>query len=366
MLILIVIIMAFGFFGKSSHTTANGDLVPPIPDPDRRFVMPAEEEPHEGTWLQWPHDYEGRQLVKRYEESWIQMTKALHTGERVHIIVYNGAERERVSNVLEERGVQMSEIDFYEWKTNDVWIRDNGPIFVYDENNVLTVTNWYFNGWGEKYPYEKSNRIPKFVARDLDLPVVSVKMVHEGGSVEVDGNGTLMAKRSSILNKNRNKGWTQEDAEAYFTHYLGVHNFIWLDGQKGLDITDDHIDGTARFAHNNTIVTFYRKDFLVREEYDILTNAVSARGEKYNIVHLPITTRKIVNREYGYYVNYYVGNKVVLVPSFDDPNDDVAAETLQKLYPNRRVVKIPMAKVLKDGGLVHCVTQQQPQPRHHE
>ena len=343
-------------FGKKNR-------VPSIPHPDQTFTMPAEEHPHEGTWLQWPHDYEdpSRNLVRRYEESWIQMTLALHEGERVHIIVYNAFQHGRVKTLLTQRGCDMSAIDFYEFPTNDVWTRDNGPIFVFDnQDKNLTISNWEFNGWGNKFPYKESNEVPKLIAEELGLPIVDVPMVHEGGSVEVDGRGTLMAKRSSILNRNRNKGWKQKDAEAYFSHYLGVNNFIWLDGQKGLDITDDHIDGTARFARKNTIVTFYRKDFLNRKEYDILEKAVNADGEKYNLVHLPITTRRVAGREYGYYVNYYVGNKVVLMPSFDDPSDDVAAATLQELYPNRKVVMIPMVEVLKDGGMVHCVTQQQP------
>jgi agmatine deiminase len=338
--------------------------VPPIPDPDRIFRMPAEEDSHEGTWLQWPHDHDAnrrRNLVKRYEESWVQMTVALHTGERVHIVVYDDAELDRVSRRLEDRGCDMQQIDFFAWPTDDVWVRDNGPIFVYDETGRLQVADFGFNGWGERYGYKYSNAIPKLVASALDLPCTTVPMINEGGSVEIDGMGTLMAKRSSILNRNRNPGWTQQDAEAYFRRYLGVRNFIWLDGVKGQDVTDDHIDGTARFADSKTIVTFCRDDFLNRKEYDILANAVNDKGERYRLVHLPLTTRKVVRGDYGFYINFYVANKVVLVPSFDDPNDQVAARKLQAIYGDKRgVVLVPMKEVLKDGGMVHCVTQQQP------
>ena len=192
------------------------------------------------------------------------------------------------------------------------------------------------------------------------MPITTIPMVNEGGSVEVDGNGTLMAKKSSILNRNRNPGWTQEDAEAYFSKYLGVDNFIWLKGAAGTDITDDHIDGTARFAPNNTIVTFFRDDFVDRREYDVLKQATNTKGESYKIVHLPLTTKKVVNRDYGFYINFYVGNEVVLMPCFDDPNDEVAKNTLQGVYPDRKIVMVPMKEVLKDGGMMHCVTQQQP------
>jgi agmatine deiminase len=345
---------------------SKGSGVPPIPDPDNIFTMPSEENHHEGTWLQWPHNRSGnrgRDLVKRYEESWIQICKALHCRERVHIVAYDPDESDRVQNLLSNRGCDMSQIDFYEWPTDDVWVRDNGPVFVFDQHNQIHITDWGFNGWGERCDYENCNQIPKRVAKELDIPITTIPMVNEGGSVEIDGQGTLMAKRSSILNRNRNKGGTQEDAEAYFRRYLGVTNFIWLDGCKGGDITDDHIDGTARFAHGNVIVTFYRDDFEDPREYDILANALNAKGEKYRIVHLPLTTRKIVKGDYGFYINYYIANEVILVPSFDDSNDVIAANIVKNLYTDRRIVSIPMKEVLRDGGMIHCVTQQQPLSR---
>jgi agmatine deiminase len=140
-----------------------------------------------------------------------------------------------------------------------------------------------------------------------------------------------------------------------------------LDGTKGLDITDDHIDGTAKFATNGTtIVTLARDDFLVPKEYDALTNAKNAKGQRYQIVHLPLTQRKVYKgRDYGFYLNYYVGNQVVLMPSFDDPQDEKAADILQTLYPKLKIVPIPMTEVYQDGGMVHCVTQQQPSMVHH-
>jgi agmatine deiminase len=343
--------------------------VPPIPDPDRRnFIFPAEEEPHEGTWLQWPHNRttsrRGKEsdLIKRYEPAWVQMTKALHSGEKVHLIVYDDVYRDRIDQVLRDAGCDMNQIDFFVHPTDDVWCRDNGPIFVRDQDRdgQLHITDWGFNGWGNKFDFELSDHIPKLLAQDLGMPITTIPMINEGGSIEVDGHGTLMAKRSSILNRNRNKGWTQQDAEAYFSRYLGVTNFIWLDGTPGLDITDDHIDGTARFANGDTIVTFFRDDFEDPREYDLLKQATNVTGQPYKMVHLPLTKRKVVNHDYGYYINYYVGNEVVLVPSFHDPCDEEAKNILQALYGDRQTVMIPMKEVLKDGGMIHCVTQQQP------
>ena len=176
-------------------------------------------------------------------------------------------------------------------------------------------------------------------------------MVIEGGSIEVDGRGTLMAKSSSILNKNRNPGWTREDAERYFTRYLGVTNFIWLDGKKGGDITDDHIDGTARFAHGDAIVTFYRKDFEDPREYDILAAAKDVNGKPYRIVSLPVTTKKIAKlNDYGVYTNYYVGNRVLLMPTYNDPSDVIVKQILADFDPEETLLA-SLTQLYKDGGI---------------
>jgi agmatine deiminase len=352
--------------------------VPPFPknsgyDDDSNdrilFTMPMEEEIHDATWLIWPHNNRTSRrngikkeldTIQRYEPSWTMMTKALHKGEKVHIIVYDEQEKERVQQLLLFQGCNMNQILFFVHPTDDVWIRDNGPIFVRDNEHKLHITDWGFNGWGKKFDYELSNQVPTLVAHDLDIPITTIPMINEGGSIEVDGNGTLMAKKSSILNRNRNPGWNQSDVELYFRRYLGVSNFIWLDGTPGLDVTDDHIDGTARFANGNTIVTLHRYDFENPKEYDQLKNATNAVGKSYKIVHLPLTKRKVVNNDYGFYVNFYVGNDVVLMPAFDDPNDEKAKNILQGIYPSREVVMVPMKEGLKDGGAVHCVTQQQP------
>ena len=326
------------------------------------YVMPSEESQHEGTWLQWPHNYGwDPNHINRYEEIWIQMAKALHTGERVHIIVYNLNELSRVKAVLSNRGLDMSKIDFWDYPTDDVWVRDNGPIFVRDSSNNLVVQNWKFNGWGQKSDYWNDDYIPIDVARDLGLPRVDVPMVNEGGSIEIDGKGTMMAKKSSIINKNRNPGLTQAKVESYFRKYLGVTNFIWLKGQAGLDITDDHIDGTARFAGGNRIVTTKRSDFVNPSEYDVLVKARNAEGKRYQIIHLPITEKEVLNTGYqGIYVNYYVANEVVIVPTYNDPMDEEAIRILSEVYPTRRIVGINMEKLYEDGGAAHCVTQQQP------
>ena len=337
---------------------------PPQPDLDEdTYTMPGEDELHEGTWLQWPHNHTYPGHSQRHDGTFIAITKALHTGERVHIIVYDQDEEQRVRALLAHAQLDQTQVDFYQWKTDDYWVRDNGPIFTFDDKENLVVQNWGFNGWGEKAPFQYCDQIPTKVSDRLSLPMVPVSMINEGGSVEIDGHGTLMAKKSSILNSNRNPGMTQAEAEAYFRQYLGVTNFIWLEGKAGQEITDDHIDGTARFANARTIVT-YEEEESDPKEYRQLVEAKNVAGHAYDIVELPLTRYRFPSsREYGIYINFYIGNEVVLVPNFEDPNDEIANARIQAIYPNRRVVGIPAIELGLDGGGVHCVTQQQPKTR---
>lgn len=325
-----------------------------------KYTMPSEETLHEGTWLQWPHDHTYANHIARHEETFVEITRALHTGELVHIIAYDTIEKDRISSVLITAGIDMTQIDLFVCENDDFWIRDNGPIFVSDENGTLTIQNWGFNGWGDKTPFEKCNTVPAKIAEAYSFPLIDVDFINEGGSIELDGNGTLMAKKSSILNGNRNPGISQKEAETIFTKYLGVTNFIWLKGYKGGDITDDHIDGTARFVNGNTIVTLREED-AYPGEYKRLANATNTNGEKYTILGLPFSQNNLSgSEEKGIYVNFYIGNEVVLVPNFDDPNDAVANEIIQGLFPDKTVVGIPAIELGIDGGGVHCVTQQQP------
>ena len=332
------------------------------PNDEITFIMPSEEATHEGTWLQWPHKHTyGADTPRRYNQIWVDMTKALYTGEIVHIVVYDETEKNRVIQLLENANVDMTQIDFLIEKTEDVWVRDNGPIFVHDENNNLMITNWEFNGWGGKHKFEHDNQIPTHISNAISISKVDIGLVLEGGAIEVDGAGTFMATRSSILNDNRNPGLTQAQAETFFKHYLGVTNFIWLDGIAGQDITDMHIDGVARFVGNHTIATVSKEfvenygDAVVMSDYQVLTTAINTNDEPYKIVELPFAIQSE-----GSYLNYYIGNEVVIVPNYNEATDAVANAIIQKLYPERKVIGILVNELWEDGGALHCVTQQQP------
>lgn len=340
---------------------------------DILYTMPDEADQHEGTWLQWPHHYQyGTTYRKRLDATWVAMTKALVSGEKVHIVAYNSTEKDRIRKLLATAGVPLQNVEFKIYATDDVWVRDNGPIYVKDKNGQLLIEDWGFNGWGKKADYQNCNAIPSKIGKDQNQKVIDLNslMTNEGGAVEMDGNGTFIATKSAILNKNRNPNMTQAQAEANFTKYLGVTNFIWLDGVAGLEITDMHIDGFVKFANKNTLVTMSEDDLLNWEvpanDIDKIYEAKNKDGVAYNIVNLPLTQKNVVTeygKNLGYqgsYVNYYIANNSVLVPNYNDPNDVIANQIIQKLYPNRKVIGIDVRNLYANGGMVHCVTQQQP------
>jgi len=339
------------------------------------YTFPEESELHEGTWLQWPHQYQyGQTFRDRLDPTWISITQELVSSEKVHIIAYDANEETRIRGLLIAANVDMSQVDFRIYPNDDFWVRDNGPIFTRDPNGSLVIQDWGFNGWGDKADYNLCDQIPGRIASDLGMTSVDLNqiMINEGGSVELDGHGTLMACKSSILNSNRNPGMSQAEAEAIFTTYLGAEHFVWLDGQAGLEITDQHIDGFARFGNANTIVTMDTNDLL---EYDVLMSDITKlyaakdiNGQAYNFLKLPLSANNVLTTygtDLGYkgsYVNYYIANTKVLVPIYNDPNDNLALQRLQTLYPNRTVVGIDCRDVYANGGMIHCVTQQQPMP----
>ena len=339
-----------------------------------QYTMPGEDMQHEGTWLQWPHNFTYPPWHQDDNESaFIEMVAALEIGEKVHIIVYDANEQTHVQQTLTTASISLTNIDFFIHPNDDYWVRDNGPIFVYDSNNNLTILDFGFNGWGGDTQYSLCDTIPSLLATDLNIPVIDLSgFVLEGGSIEIDGHGSVMLTRSSVSAADRNPNLTEAQIEDYMTTYLGLTNFIWLDGQFGgaQDITDMHIDGFAKFVDSSTIITFSNSDLLYwglsTADIAALNAATNVSGNSYTLVTLPLTQNNVVttwgnNIQFkGSYVNYYVANTVVLVPIYDDPNDSIALNIIQGQYPNRTVVAIDCRNLYFNGGMVHCVTQQQP------
>ncbi|GAE63324.1 agmatine deiminase family protein [Chryseobacterium indologenes] len=356
---------------------SQGDISDPSGNPNPTpgsvvYTMPEESAPHEGTWLQWPHEYQyGTTYRNRLDPTWVAMTKELVQSEKVHIIAYDRYEKDRITDLLNNAGVSLNNIDFKLYETDDFWVRDNGPIYVKDQSGKLFIQDWGFNGWGNKAAFNHCNAIPSKIATATNTPKIDLNsvMINEGGSVEIDGDGVLMACKSSVLNNNRNPGMTQQQAEAIFTKNLGVTKFIWLDGKAGLDITDMHIDGFARFANSSTIITMNPDNLAYWQvpdaDIDRLYSATRKNGAPYQFVKIPLTQKDVITT-YGKnvgkasYINYYIANNRVLVPNYNDPNDAMANQMIQNLYPDKKVVGIDCRNLFANGGMVHCVTQQQP------
>ncbi|MBB5182124.1 agmatine deiminase family protein [Catenisphaera adipataccumulans] len=333
------------------------------------YTFPDENQKHEGTWLIWPHAHTyGKAYARSIEPIWIEMVKALAPGEHVHIIAYDQKLKKHIVSKLNEAGVDRNQVDFVIAKSDDVWARDTGPMFVYDAQGQLHIVDFGFDGWGKKTPYRKDDRIPQTVAKATGIPRIDVsKFVLEGGSVDIAADGTVLATKSAVISKNRNPHCSQAKAERYLKKYLGAKKFIWLEGVTDEDITDAHIDGFARFYDAQTILTVPEEDFfdlyenIKASDYDTLQEATNASGERYKIVEVPLTSKNVTGLDYkGSYLNYYLGKEVLLLPVYDDANDQTAVTIMQNLYPDHTIVPINVTALYKNGGMLHCVTQQQP------
>lgn len=349
------------------------------------YTMPAEWEPHEGTWLIWPHEdtHEGSQL--RLEHLWLQMTRALSDHETVHIIVPDERRQEHLCRQLAYYGLSDRSLDVHIIPNDDVWARDCGPIFLVNDQGELAVTAWNFNGWGERYPYKKDRLVPLRVAEELSVPLLSAPITLEGGAIEVNGSGTLLATRSSIINPNRNPDRSQHEIEATLKDYLGIQHIIWLSGASrefcdlvGSD-TDLHVDGYARFTDESTVLCAWTDDEtnhfypILKRHRDELRGAMTESGKALTLIPLP----KPVNEMYstldsstrppfnsplslGTYANFYIANNTVLVPVYGDANDARAKSIIAEHFPDRVIIGIPAWSTAELGGMMHCVTQQQP------
>jgi len=345
------------------------------------FYQPAEWDPHEGTWLQWPQNgvYDGYEL--KLERIWLNMVETLRDHEIVHIIVSGEKQRDHVSRQFEYHRIGLKNIDFQIIPTNDVWARDNGPIFVINDEGDTAITDWKFNGWGGRFPYDLDDQVPGEIGKKKQIPVFKIPMVLEGGAIEVNGKGTFLATRTSIIDEYRNPGMSQEDIEQTLSKYLGVHHFIWLTGagrgecdQWG-DETDSHIDNVARFTNENTVLYNWTNNLsdprcrMLKRSLEELKSATDQSGKPLTLVPLPLPGvhqtstmakwRKNTLSD-STYSNYLVANNVVLVPVYGHRNDQVALSIIRNQFPNRDVIGIEVVALIEHDGAVGCITQPQP------
>jgi len=332
--------------------------------------MPAEWEPHEATWLAWPHersDWPG----KFAPVPWVYGEVARHLSEveRVRLLVPSREAARAARRVFEMSGVNLAAVDFYVCPTNRSWTRDFAPIFVKRDKEVL-ITNWKFNGWA-KYPnWKRDNAVPDFVARRLRMAQSKLDVVLEGGAIDVNGRGAMLTTEECLLSdmQARNPGMSREDLERIFNEYLGVKKVLWLGRGIAGDDTHGHVDDLARFVNADTVVTVVEEDpsdenyLPLKENLARLRRMTDQDGRKLNVVKLPMPRPVYFDRQRlpASYANFYIANGMVLVPVFNDPADREALNTLARLFPGRRTVGIYCRDLVLGLGTLHCMTQQQP------
>ncbi len=348
--------------------------------------MPPEWAPHLACYLAWPHNrdtWPGKFDI--IPPIYADMVAKIARFEPVRLAVTDAAQIDDVRAMIRDAALRTENeapgpllpIDIFHLPTNDAWVRDHGPIFV---NRLATAAiagpsqialDWRFNSWGEKYgAFDLDDIVPQKLGSRYGFEVIEPGIVLEGGSINVNGAGSLLTTESCLLNANRNPSLSRADIEDYLRTYLGVTNVLWLgDGIAG-DDTDGHIDDLARFVAPDTIVTVVEEDPLdvnykvLQDNLERLRAMRDQDGRPFKIETLPMPPAVIHDdtRLPASYANFYIANGAVLMPTFDAPTDTIAFATLFRLLPGRRVIGIPSTDLVWGLGSVHCLSQQHPAP----
>jgi agmatine deiminase len=341
--------------------------------------MPAEWDPHDATWIGWPHnatDWPG----KLAPVQWVygEIVRKLAPGEIVRILVNSAAHEQGARRVLSKVGVDLSRIEFVRFSTNRGWTRDFGPIFVRRQKPTaeVAIARFRFNAWA-KYPdWKKDDKVPEQAAEKLGLHVFPVRyqdrdIVLEGGSIDVNGLGTLLTTEECLLDpatQARNPGLTRADYERVFSQALGVSNVLWLGKGIAGDDTHGHVDDLCRFVAPNAVVLCQESNpsdanyAALQENRERLEGMRLEDGSRPEVLPLPMPAPVVFSgqRLPASYANFYIGNDVVLVPTFNDPNDHLALGMFAEIFAERRVIGIHAVDLVWGLGTLHCLTQQQP------
>ena len=370
--------------------------------------MPAEWEPHEATWLAWPHertDWPG----KFAPIPWVyaDIVRRLSRVERVRILIGSAEEEKSARRMLQKSGADLGGVEFFRVPTNRGWTRDFGPIFVKkwrgeqqaesvawvfsaragaraegpeafehgQASGEIAITNWRFNAWAKYDDWKHDNAATGKLIPKLKLPCWEPQsdghpIVLEGGSIDVNGLGTLLTTEECLLSpvQSRNPGLSRADLEGILRDYLGATNVLWLGNGIAGDDTHGHVDDLARFVNHDTVVTVVETDPSdanyepLRENLARLRKMKDQDGKPLRIETLPMPQAVFFDgqRLPASYANFYIANGLVLVPTFNDANDRMALNTLARLFPDREIVGIACRDLVLGLGTLHCMTQQQP------
>jgi agmatine deiminase len=349
------------------------------------FRMPGEFEPHAQTWMLWPQRPDNWRLgAKPAQRAWVEVASAISRFEPVTV----GVDHDQYENA---RAMLPPQVRVVEISSNDAWMRDCGPTFVVDDKGGVRLVHWEFNAWGGFYdglyfPWDKDQMVPLKVAEIERVDRYKAPLVMEGGSIHVDGEGTVITTEECLLSPGRNPNLSREQIEEHLRDYLDVQKVIWLANGIDPDETNGHVDDVACFVRPGVVlagVTEDRDDWryeLLQDDLRRLQEATDARGRRLEVHTVPMPAimeitadeawgvdsaegsipRKPGDKTAASYLNFLICNGGIVMPSFDDPNDAVAKAKLEELFPEREVVAVPGREIVLGGGNVHCITQQQP------
>jgi agmatine deiminase len=329
------------------------------------YRMPAEWEQHAATWLAWPHnreDWPG----KFAPIAWVycEIVKKLARVERVRILIENEDLEKDARRKLSKAGADLNAIEFFRCATDRVWTRDYCPLFVKNARGEVAINNWRFTGWAKYDNWKKDNAVPSAIARRFKMRQWEPGLTLEGGSIDVNGAGMLLTTEECLLSpvQARNPGLSREQIERALSDYLGVDQVVWLGRGIAGDDTHGHIDDLARFVGPDTVVLASERDRSDANYEPLRENREILRRYPLRVVKLPMPAPVVFDgrRLPASYANFYIANRLVLVPTFNDAADRVALETLARLFPDREVVGIHAVDLVWGLGTLHCMTQQQP------
>lgn len=340
--------------------------------------LPAEWEPHEATWLAWPHnanDWPGKFAPIRWV--YAEIVRRLADAENVHILVNSARQEHEARRDLARAHANLERVVFFQIPTNRVWTRDYCPAFVLDNTGKCRAVRFSFNAWA-KYPdFELDAAVPDQLCRTLDIPLITAlhgehPVVLEGGAIDGNGLGSLLTTEECLLDQRvqaRNPGLARHDMESVFSAALGVTNTIWLN--KGIvgDDTHGHVDDLCRFVNPHTVVLVREDDPAdanyrpLEENRERLESARLEDGSRLEVVFLPMPAPLYFEgvRVPASYANFYIANQIVLAPTFNDPRDRVALGVLSELFPDRKVIGIHAVDLVWGFGTIHCLSHEQPQ-----
>jgi agmatine deiminase len=347
----------------------------------QHYRMPAEWATHAATWIAWPHnpeDWPGK--FQPIPWAYAELVRHLSQVEDVHILVNDEAAQKRASGILRRQGSVMARIHFHRWVTDRVWLRDSGPIFVKNPEGETAITNWKFNAWAKYDNWRNDDKIPSHVAKLYKKtsfePSVTLangkqqRLVLEGGSIDTNGAGVLLTTEECLLSpvQQRNPGVSKEHLEQAFHDYLGIEQVLWLNRGCAGDDTHGHVDDITRFVGENTILTAIEPNKAdenhepLAENLDRLKSARNLKKKPFTIKTLPMPSPVVFEgqRLPASYANFYIANNLVLVPTFNDPNDRIALNTLAECFPKHTIAGIHCTDFIWGLGALHCCTQQEP------